>query len=68
MNYRSHILRLWQESASAADAEPTWRFSLEDVHTGERRGFADLAALCAHLQAQTASVTRHEDQQPKRAS
>jgi hypothetical protein len=29
---------------------PCWRFSLEDVGTGVRSGFADLDALIDHLQ------------------
>jgi hypothetical protein len=28
---------------------PHWRFSLEDVATGQRCGFADLDALICHL-------------------
>jgi hypothetical protein len=29
---------------------PAWRFSLEDISTGERSGFADLDALIDYLQ------------------
>jgi hypothetical protein len=48
--YQTYLLRCWQERSQ--DPEPTtvWRFSLEDPHTGRRRGFADLAALMASLQ------------------
>ncbi len=42
--YRSFLLRLWEDSDSQ-----TWRFSLEDPHTGERRGLANLDALIAFL-------------------
>jgi len=28
---------------------PVWRFSLEDISTGVRSGFADLDALIEHL-------------------
>jgi len=28
---------------------PAWRFSLEDIGTGERRGFAELDELIDHL-------------------
>ena len=33
---------------------PAWRFSLEDPRTGERHGFASLAALVAFLRAELA--------------
>ncbi len=40
------LLRAWQEGD--ADAR-TWRFSLQDTESGERRGFADLESLAAAL-------------------
>ena len=46
--YCSYLLRCWQERSlrqSAAD----WRFSLEDPHTGQRRGFVTFEALVAFL-------------------
>ena len=53
--YRVYLLRLWQ--AEGEDGCPAWRAALEDARTGERRGFADLARLCAFLEAQTAAWT-----------
>ena len=48
--YFSYLLRLWQvDGAGASD----WRASLEDPHTGERRGFANLESLFAFLKEQT---------------
>ena len=47
--YRGYMLRFWQER-SQRGAQVVWRFSLDDPHTGERRGFADLAALIAAVQ------------------
>ena len=46
--YRSQILRMWTDAP--AHHLPAWRFSLEDIRTGERSGFADLDALIDHLQ------------------
>ena len=44
--YFSYLLRVWL----AGDRDqPHWRASLEDTHTGERRGFASLAALNEYL-------------------
>jgi hypothetical protein len=34
---------------SSAHHPPIWRFSLEEVGTGVRSGFADLDALIEHL-------------------
>ncbi len=44
--YLAFMLRLWQ----VRDNEETvWRASLEDAHTGERRGFGSLESLYAFL-------------------
>jgi hypothetical protein len=45
--YRAQLLRMWVERPS--QRSPIWRFSLEDVETKERNGFADLDALIDHL-------------------
>lgn len=45
--YQSQLLRMWAEQP--ARRPPVWRFSLEDVGTGQRSGFADLDALICHL-------------------
>jgi hypothetical protein len=45
--YRAQVLRMWVDSP--AHHPPVWRFSLEDVGTGIRSGFADLDALIHHL-------------------
>ncbi len=48
--YRSFLLRCWEEpSQTPPDHQAIWRFSLEDVETGERRGFRDLEALVVFL-------------------
>jgi hypothetical protein len=44
--YHAYLLRLWQ---SGEEGSNTWRISVEDPHTGERRGFADLNSLFAFL-------------------
>ena len=46
--YLSYLLRLWREER---DDEIVWRASLESVQTGERRHFADVDQLYAHLSA-----------------
>ena len=45
--YRVQILRMWIDAP--AHHPPLWRFSLEEVGTGIRNGFADLDALIYHL-------------------
>lgn len=47
--YQSQLLRMWAEQPPRR--LPVWRFSLEDVGTGQRCGFADLEALITHLLA-----------------
>jgi hypothetical protein len=46
--YVAYLVRLWRVHHNA---ELCWRASIENVHTGERHAFADLAALCDFLWA-----------------
>jgi hypothetical protein len=48
--YLSFLLRLWQVGQNG---EESWNASLEDPHTGERHGFANLEALIKFLLQQT---------------
>ncbi len=56
--YLAYLVRLWQVEDQGVFA---WRASLEDAHTGERRGFPDLASLCAFLVAQTDRPEAQDD-------
>lgn len=47
--YHAYLLRIWQEDQQER-SQHSWRFSLEDAHTGQRRGFSDLDALLIFLQ------------------
>ena len=51
--YLSFMLRCWQEQSQTPGQPVVWRFSLEDVETGERLGFANLQILTVFLQEQT---------------
>jgi hypothetical protein len=51
--YIAYLLRLWQVGSQLGTV---WHASLEDPHTGERRGFADLKGLFAFLEEQTNQV------------
>jgi hypothetical protein len=55
--YISYLLRLWQ---IRSEGELVWRASLESPHTGERRGFANLADLFAFLEKETCHVARSQ--------
>jgi hypothetical protein len=46
--YRTFLLRLWP---AASEGQGGWRASLEDAHSGERRGFSDLLALHGFLRS-----------------
>ncbi len=47
LHYHAQVLRMWSESP--AHELPAWRFSLEEIGTGVRNGFADLDTLIEHL-------------------
>lgn len=50
--HAAYLLRIWRTSE---DAE--WRVFLQDVHTGEQRGFRDFEALVAFFEG----TQRHEN-------
>jgi hypothetical protein len=52
------LLRLWEVET---EGQRVWRASLQDSGTGERRGFADLAALALFLAEQTGSAPDSHD-------
>jgi hypothetical protein len=54
-DYLSYLLRLWRVSG---EEKAVWRASLESPHTGERRGFANLADLFTFLEKETGHATR----------
>jgi hypothetical protein len=61
-DYISFLLRLWQVS-DEGNSEPNaikavWRASLENPHTGERKGFASLEELFDFLRTQTEATTK----------
>ena len=56
--HHAWLLRCWEERGLAA---PTWRFGLEDPHTGTRHGFADLAALLAFIEGTLADGSSPAD-------
>lgn len=47
--YQIYLLTIWEERSRDLERSVQWRFSLEDPHTGQRRGFASLEALMAAL-------------------
>ena len=49
--YCAYLLRCWEAPDRGSDLLPAWRYSLEDPHSGARRGFASLEALVTHLRA-----------------
>ncbi len=61
--YISYLLRLWKVSGAGL---PVWRASLEDVHTGERLGFADLQGLLKFLEEQYSANPAHLPAQTSR--
>jgi hypothetical protein len=62
LRYHAYVLRFWREGGPPADPPAVWRFSLEDVETGERRGFINLDTLVAFLR--TLSAPEHSGTDP----
>ncbi len=62
----SFILSLWQETGSALNGQPVWRFRLEDPQTSERHGFSDLAALTHFLRRWAANPPMTEQEKIKK--
>jgi len=48
--YLSWLLRLWP---TRSEGQWIWRASIEDPHTGQRRGFARLKDLFTYLDQET---------------
>jgi thiosulfate/3-mercaptopyruvate sulfurtransferase len=55
--YRAQLLRMWLDPSTQRPGR--WRFSLEDVETGVRVGFADLEALILYLLSQMEHPVAH---------
>jgi len=55
--YQAYVLRCWEMRSQHHDRPATWRFSLEDAQTREKRVFPDLEALVVFLQTE---LERHE--------
>jgi hypothetical protein len=51
--YRTYILRFWEERDPNLKKPTVWRFSLEDPKTKQRHGFQDIASLVQFLERQT---------------
>ena len=66
--YRSYLLAFWEERSQDPSAPVVWRFSLEDPHTGQRRGFATLEALLAALQREMDAPVRGSSDEKKGVS
>ena len=56
--YLAYLLRLWPVND---DGKPVWRASVENPHTGERHGFANLELLFAFLEEKTAELAQREE-------
>lgn len=56
--YLAYLLRLWREKG---EEMTRWRASVEDPHSGEKLGFADLDELVAFLRERTGLAPPAED-------
>lgn len=46
----TYLLKIWREGDDEIEPLHAWRFTLEDVQVGRRRGFTDLDSLIIYLQ------------------
>lgn len=56
---KTYLLRLWETRSVPPDDPATWRFSLEDVQSSARRGFATLEELVSFLNQETRTTMDH---------
>ncbi len=62
-SYRTFLIRCWEERSRDPTLPTVWRFSLEDPHTGRRRGFPSLEDVVTFLRGELAgSQDRGADQ------
>ena len=59
--YCAWLLRCWEVRGQGPEPLITWRYSLENPHSGEHRAFASLEALVAFLRAE---LTPGRDEPP----
>ena len=52
-NYIAYLLRLWREQGGESTR---WRASLQDPHSGERTGFANMEELFGYLRRETGDL------------
>jgi hypothetical protein len=55
--YLAYLLRLWQVRD---EGQTGWRASVENVHTGERLGFASLTELWAFLEKEIGEAAQSQ--------
>ncbi len=48
-DYHAYLLRIWVERPADPEQDAVWRFSLEEVPDGPRRGFSNLEVLTDYL-------------------
>ena len=58
LGYRSYLLRLWRVGTGEP---PSWRASLEDARTHQRRNFASLEQLYTFLIDETDGAPKSDD-------
>jgi hypothetical protein len=56
-SYIVYLLRMWRAGSGESSV---WRASIENPHTGERHGFADLNALLVFLEGETTMLSATE--------
>ena len=58
--YRFYLLTVWEERNLDPNLPVTWRFSLEDARSRQRRGFADMASLMTAVERELVAIITEE--------
>jgi len=48
--YKTYVLRIWEERDAIVESPDRWRFSITDPTTDHRYGFKNLRDLCHFLE------------------
>ena len=60
-HHQSFLVRCWQEHSVRAEREIViWRFSLQNLRTSQRHGFATLEALLLSMEAELVTIESTE--------
>ena len=55
--YKTYILRIWEERDPKTESSARWRYTLTDPRSNQRHGFNNLRDLCQFLELNLSQPT-----------